>query len=116
MVFQYRINYNNLSDKQLVDKILADPHNEEAAVYMLSPLLHSVYNMALQKLGVKTIRGNDWFEDCVDELFIHLRSKEGNWHTLSTFEWRSTFGGRLKGVAENKFKEVLPKLINPRTL
>ena len=116
MVFQYRINYNNLSDKQLVDKILADPHNEEAAVYMLhnlySPLLHSVYNMTLQKLGVKAIRGNDWFEDCVDELFIHLRSKEGDWHTLSTFEWRSTFGGWLKGVAENKFKEVLPKLID----
>ena len=47
MEFQYRFNYKDLSDKQIVDKILEVPHDEEAAVYLLhdryAPLLHSLY-------------------------------------------------------------------------
>ena len=43
MEFQYKIDYSKLSDKQIVGKILAEPHDEEAAAYLLhdryAPLL-----------------------------------------------------------------------------
>lgn len=107
MDFAYRIAYNELTDKEIVGKILAIPHNEEAAAFLLhdryAPLLHSIYNVLT--------RNRNYYDDCVQELFIHLKSKDGSWHTLASFEWRSTLGCWLKGVARNKFKEVLPRLI-----
>lgn len=115
MKFQYRFNYKDLSDKQLVDKILEVPHNEEAAAYLLhdrySNLLHSVYNKVLLDLFNKAVHTDYWYDDCENELFMHLRSKDRSWHPLATFEWRSTFGCWLRGVSRNKFLEVLPKLI-----
>lgn len=110
MVLQYKLDYSKLSDKQIVEKILAEPHDEEAAAYLLherySPLLHNLYNYFTQK--------DTWFDDCIDELFVHLRGKDCAWHTLSTFEWRSTLGYWLKGVAFNKFRDILSKLIENR--
>lgn len=107
MGHQYRHDYDNLSDGQIVDEILAEPHNEEAAAYMLydrySPLLHSQYYCLT--------KDDFWYEDCVEELFLHLKGKDGTWHRLASFEWRSTFGGWLRGVAWNKFHEVLSRLI-----
>lgn len=107
MGLNHRIVYNGLTDKELVGKILAVPHNEEAAAFLLydryDPLLHSIYNALT--------RERFWYDDCVDELFIHLKCKDGTWRTLAGFEWRSTLGCWLKGVAKHKFLEVLPKLI-----
>lgn len=107
MEFQYRQNYEVLSDKQIIERILAEPHDEEAAAYLLqeryAPLLKSLYKYFIQ---------NDiWFDDCVIELFIHIKGKDGSWRALADFEWRSTFGYWLKRVAWSKFREVLPKLI-----
>lgn len=102
-----RITYKELPDKQVVELILALPHNEEAAAFLLydryDPLLHKVY----RNLTEETF----WYDDCVDELFIHLKCKDGTWRTLASFEWRSSLGSWLKGVAKHKFLEVLPKLI-----
>ena len=107
MEFKCLIKYNELTDKEIVGKILAIPHNEEAAAFLLynryDPLLHSIYN--------KLTRERFWYDDCVDELFIHLKCKDGTWRTLASFEWRSTLGCWLKGVAKHKFQEVLPRLI-----
>lgn len=106
MEFQYRFNYKDLSDKQIVDKILEVPHDEEAAVYLLhdryAPLLHSLYR--------RLTKEDTWFDDCVNELFILLKGKDCNWYIIANFGWRCTFGYWLKEVAWNKFCEVLPKL------
>lgn len=111
MGIQYRTKYGELTDKQLVDKVLNPPYNEEAVAYLLydryDPLLKSVY---------KDLTNNfSWFDDCVQELFIHLKGKGCNWHTLATFEWRSSLGSWLSGVAKNDFistlKKVAPKKI-----
>jgi RNA polymerase sigma factor (sigma-70 family) len=107
MEFHYRLDYSNFSDRQIVEKILANPHDEEAAAF----LLHNRYVLLLQKVYYGFTKEDTWFEDCVDELFIHLKGKDGSWHYLAAFEWRSTFGYWLKGVARNKFKEILPRLI-----
>lgn len=107
MAFEYLIKYNKLTDKEIVGKILTFPHNEEAAAFLLynryDPLLHSIYN--------RLTKERIWYDDCVDELFIHLKCKDGSWRTLASFEWRSTFGCWLRRVARKKFIEVLPKLI-----
>lgn len=107
MEFQYKLDYNKLSDRQIVEKILAKPHDEEAAAY----LLHDRYAPLLLRLYKRLQQEDTWFDDCVDELFIHIKGKDGSWRILANFEWRSTFGYWLKGVAWNKFNEVLPKLI-----
>ena len=107
MDFQYRLDYSKLSDKQIVVKILADPHDEEAAAY----LLHDRYAPLLLKEYSSLTNDGTWYDDCVDELFIYLRDKDYSWHALACFEWRSTLGYWLKKVARSRFLEVLPKLI-----
>ena len=107
MDFHYKLDYSKLSDKQVVAKILAEPHDEEAAVY----LLHDRYTPLLHKLYRLLTTDDTWFDDCVDELFMHIKGKDGSWRILANFEWRSTFGYWLKKLAYSKFCEVLPKLI-----
>ncbi len=107
MAFDYLLNYDELSDEQIVAMILSIPHNEEAAAF----LLYSRYDSLLHSIYYKLTREQVWYDDCVDELFIHLKCKDGTWHTLASFEWRSTLGCWLRGVARNKFLEVLPRLI-----
>ena len=69
MEFQYKHDYSKLSDKQIVGKILAEPHDEEAVAYML----HDRYAPLIHKLYRRLTTDDTWFNDCVDELFIHLR-------------------------------------------
>lgn len=104
------MDYTELDDKQIVELILALPHNEEAAAY----LLHNRYNPLLRNIYRNLTDETYWFEDCIDELHLHLRGKDSSWQILADFEWRSTFGCWLTTVAKNKFREVLPKLIENR--
>lgn len=107
MEFQYRYDYSKLSDKQIVGKILAEPHDEEAAAY----LLHDRYAPLIHKLYRRLTTDDTWFDDCVDELFIHLRGNDSTWRILANFEWRSSFGYWLRKIVYSKFRDVLPKLI-----
>ena len=107
MEHQYKYDYTKLTDRQIVEKILAKSPNEEAAAF----LLHTRYNPLLQKIYNQLTKDDSWFDDCVDELYMHIKGKDGSWQALSNFEWRSTFGCWLKRVAWKKFREVLPKLI-----
>lgn len=112
MAFASRINYSIQDDRQIVDLVVRPPHNEEAAVFLLydryRPLLRHIYR-SLQS-------DNEWYNDCVDELFIHLRGRDGQWHILASFEWRSTLGCWLTKVARNKFIETLKRLIENEEL
>ena len=105
MEIYYRTNYDEYSDKDLVDKIITPPHNEEAAAY----LIHSRYNSYLKSIYLELTNNFSWFDDCVSDFFIHLKGKEHNWHAFSTFEWRSPLKSWLGGVAKNNFKVTLSK-------
>ena len=107
MEFEYRLDYSKQSDRQIVDKILAAPHDEEAAAY----LLHDRYAPLLQKQYFCLTSDGTWYDDCVDELFIYLKGKDQSWHTLANFKWESTLGYWLKKVARSRFKVLLPQLI-----
>lgn len=106
MAFHYKKDYNKLSDEQLLEMILSGSHDEAAAY-----LLYNRYDPLLRNLYWELIHDDFWFYDCVNELYMHLKGKDGSWHNLRGFQWRSTFGCWLKEVANNKFKDALKKLV-----
>ena len=107
------ISYKELTDKQIVALIITPPHNEEAAAYLLytryRPVLRRTYkDLTEEKYGC----GDLWYYDCVNDLFLHLKGKNKNWHTLATFDWRSSLGTWLKKVSRNQFISSLSELID----
>lgn len=108
MVFIFKKNYEELSDKEIIFLVTdEEKHDEEAATYLLwdrySPLLH--------KLFFDIIREMEWYDYTIESLFIYLRGEDGTWHKLSTFEGRSSFGTWLKRIAYNHFLDVRAELI-----
>ena len=99
-----------MTDKEIVEKILSIPHDEEAAAY----LLYTRYYLLLLKIYNGLTSDDTCFDDCVQDLYIHLRGNDNTWHNLASFEWRSTFGYWLGEVAWKKFQKVLPKLIEKK--
>lgn len=112
LVFLY--NYSDLDDKEIVNKIITKPYNEEAAAYLLynryDPLLHKLYRDVFDK-------DSSWYEDCLGDLFDFLKGKDKDWNKLRTFEWRCKFGPWLSRTARHRFLEIKPyligKIINP---
>lgn len=106
LVFQN--NYAELNDKEIVNKIINKPYNEEAAAYLIynryDPLLHKLYREIYDK-------DPSWYEDCLGDLFGFLKGKERDWNKLRTFQWRSKFGAWLSSTARHRFIEIKPYLI-----
>lgn len=99
--------YSDLSDKEIVDLITKDEHDEEAAVYLLwdrySPLLHiHYYNL---------IKLDEFYDYAVESLYMYLRGDDGKWQKFVDFEWRSTLGHWLNRVSWRHFNDVRKKLI-----
>lgn len=108
-------NYKEESDKEIVEKIITVPYNEEAAAY----LLYNRYDPLLFKLYRKIFDKNlSWYDDCLGDLFDYLKGKNQDWNKLRTFEWRCNFGPWLGRTANNRFSLVsrlngtLVKIIN----
>lgn len=101
-------NYAELNDKEIVNKIINKPYNEEAAAYLIynryDPLLHKLYREIYDK-------DPSWYEDCLGDLFGFLKGKEKDWNKLRTFQWRSKFGAWLSSTARHRFIEIKPYLI-----
>lgn len=101
-------NYAELNDKEIVNKIINKPYNEEAAAYLIynryDPLLHKLYREIYDK-------DPSWYEDCLGDLFGFLKGKERDWNKLRTFQWRSKFGSWLSSTARHRFIEIKPYLI-----
>ena len=101
-------NYAELNDKEIVNKIINKPYNEEAATYLIynryDPLLHTLYREIYDK-------DPSWYEDCLGDLFGFLKGKERDWNKLRTFQWRSKFGAWLSSTARHRFIEIKPYLI-----
>ena len=104
-----RDKYDGLTDGELIAMILAEPHNEEAAVY----LLYERYNAPLRKIYSDLGRdpGFEFFDDSLHDLFMFLRSRKGTWRKIATYDGSGTFGGWLWKVAKRKFPKILDKLI-----
>lgn len=119
---EFHQNYEGYTDKELVE--LAIPlgsaacnkqetptdmtPNEEGVAFLLynryDPLLHKLY---LEIYG----KQYDLYGDCLNDLFIYLKSGEPVWRKLRNLEWRSSFGTWLGVTARHRFVEIKPILI-----
>lgn len=108
MELQFRREYLEYSDKEIVDKIIAIPHDEEAAAYLINiryaPLLKNIYRKVFEK-------DISWYGDCLNDLYLFLQGGDREWNKLKMFEWKSKFGAWLSKTAYNRFLEIKPKLI-----
>lgn len=110
MTFHY--NYDGYTDKELVELAIQPPigkkPNEEGVAFLLynryAPLLHKLY---LKIYG----KQYDLYGDCLNDLFIYLKSGEPVWRKLINIEWRSSFGTWLGITARHRFVEIKPTLI-----
>ena len=110
MAFQY--NDEGYTDKELVDlaihPAIGKKVNEEGVAFLLNnrynPLLHKLY---LEIYGIQ----NDFYGDCLNDLFIYLKSGDPVWRKLINLEWRSSFGTWLGITARHRFVEIKPILI-----
>ena len=105
-------NYGGYTDKELVELAIQPPTgkkpNEEGVAFLLNdrydPLLHKLY---LEIYG----KQDDLYGDCLNDLFIYLKSGEPVWRKLINLEWRSSFGTWLGITARHRFVEIKPILI-----
>lgn len=108
MTLNFQNNYHRFSDKEIIEKIITLPYNEEAAAF----LIYNRYDPLLSKLYRKIYDGDSsWYEDCLGDLFDYLRGKDQNWNKLRSFEWRCQFSSWLGKTANNRFLEIKPYLI-----
>lgn len=99
--------YKNHSDEEIVGSIIAVPHDEEAAAYLIynryAPLLRGVYRKVFEN-------DTSWHGDCINDLYLFLQGDDGEWRKLKTFEWKSQFGAWLSTTALRRFQEIKPRL------
>ena len=105
LIFKHK--YIDLTDKEIVTKVITLPYNEEAATY----LLYDRYSPKFRKLCRDIYNNLDWYDDCVDDLFDYLKGKELDWNKLRTFEWRCQFSTWIGTTARHRFIEIKPFLI-----
>lgn len=106
LVFQF--DYTKLNDKEIVNRIITLPYDDEAAAYLIynryDPLLFRIYLNVFDK-------NTSWYKDCLADLFEYLKGKNQDWNKLRTFEWRSKFSSWLSSTARRRFVEIKPYLI-----
>ena len=105
-------NYEDYTDRELVELAIQPPigkkPNEEGVAFLLynryGPLLHKLY---LEIYG----KQDDLYGDCLNDLFIYLKSGEPVWRKFINLEWRSSFGTWLGITARHRFVEIKSILI-----
>lgn len=107
MELKFRDKYILLSDKEIVDRIVTEPYDEEAAVY----LIYDRYEPLCISVSLKTFGSVDRLGELQSELFMHLKGKKQDWHALRAFQWRSTLGRWLCIIVFNLSLEIREELI-----
>lgn len=103
----FKDKYSKLSDREIVDLIITDPYNEEAAIY----LIYDRYEPLCISICQKTLDGIGRLDELQSELFMLLKGKNRDWHALRSFGWRSSLGRWLSISAYNLSLELRRQLI-----
>lgn len=103
----FRTKYKDLSDRDIVTKIITEPYDEDAAVY----LIYDRYEPLCKSICMKTLGGVNMLGDLQSELYILLKGRMCDWHALRTFGWRSTLGRWLSITAYNLSLEIRRQMI-----
>lgn len=107
MELTFKHKYENLSDREIVEKIITEPFDEEAATYLIydryAPLLFAICKHTLNSL--------DRLDELQSELFMHLKGQKRDWSVLRSFQWRSKLSTWLKITAYNLALNLRRELI-----
>lgn len=107
MKLTFKDKYTDLSDKEIVAMILAEPHDDEAAAY----LIYDRYEPLCLAICQKALDGVHRLDELQSELFMLLKGRRGDWHALRSFGWRSTFGRWLSITAYNLALDLRRQLV-----
>ena len=99
--------FTHFSDKELVDKIITEPYDEEAAIF----LIYYRYKPLCVTICKQTLSGLDNLDELQSELFMLLKGKQQDWHALRAFQWKSTLGYWLHRITFNLSLELRKQLI-----
>lgn len=92
------LDYKTLTDRELVALTL-DEGNEEALLY----LIYERYERRLKFITFRYYDSLEFYDDLCNELYIHLKGRNGDWVPLRDFQWRSSFATWLSLVAARLF-------------
>lgn len=107
MELSFKHRFQHLCDKEIVDRILADPQDERAAIY----LIYGRYEPLCISICQKTFGNTHFLDDLQCELYMLLKGANRDWHALKSFGWKSTFGTWLRIVCYNLSLELRRQLI-----
>lgn len=99
--------YEGLGDKEIVERIITDPYDEEAATY----LIYNRYEPLCKTICMTTLNGVHNLDALQSELFMLLKGKRQDWHVLRSFQWRSQLSTWLKITAYNLSLDLRKSLI-----
>lgn len=99
--------FTHLSDKELVDKIITEPYDEEAAIF----LIYYRYKPLCVTICKQILNGLDNLDELQSELFMLLKGKQQDWYALRAFQWKSTLGYWLHRITLNLSLELRKQLI-----
>lgn len=107
---KYIDRYSRMSDREIIDLILAKPCDGYAADYLIlekySPMLRRIYNKIY-----KSDR-HDYFDDCKSELKIYLMGKDLSWNKLKGIEFKECISTWLETTSQRFFLAIKPRLID----
>lgn len=99
--------YAKLSNKEIVERIITEPYDDDAAVY----LIYSRYRSLCVAVCKRIFNNTECLDELQSELFISLKGRQCDWHSLRSFQWRSSLGTWLKIIAFNLSLELRRQLI-----
>ncbi len=99
--------YAKLSDKEIVERIITEPYDDDAAVY----LIYDRYRSLCVAVCNRIFNNTECLDELQSELFMLMKGRQCDWHSLRSFQWRSSLGTWLKIIAFNLSLELRRHLI-----
>lgn len=107
MVLIFKHRYENLSDKEIVDLIITEPFDEDAATY----LIYDRYEPLCKSICFRTLNNMSRLDELQSELFMLLKGQKQDWQVLKSFQWRSSLSTWLNITAYNLSLDLRKKII-----
>ena len=99
-----------MTDEELVALVTHEPHNEEAAFF----LLYERYKPLMVALSVSILKDNTLYEDLITSVYIALKGRDGDWTPLAAFRGESRFACWIKSVACHAAQKYFHTMIEDR--
>lgn len=103
-------NYAGMTDEELISLVTHEPHNEEAAIF----LLYERYKPLMLALSVSILGDNTLYEDLITSVYMALKGKGGDWAPLAAFRGESRFACWIKTVTKHAAQKYFHTMIENR--